>query len=141
MRSSLSEVSYGTKIVALHKAVEKGHKKVVNLIGKELINMRYNGKTPLITVVEMFDKEMAKFLINLEADANAVNYANGETALMAAIETGDIEMVKLLVNEGNADVNQSDLSKNMPLHKARQMGNKEIVEFLESKGASEKKSY
>ena len=130
--SSLPEVSDKAKTVALHKAVENRHQEAVKLIGQEVnVNIRYNGKPPLITAIKMVDKKMTELLIDLGADANAASYENGETALMVAIEMGDIGIVKLLVNKG-ADVNKPDFSKDMPLDKARQRGDEEIVGLLES---------
>jgi ankyrin repeat protein len=88
-------------------------------------------RTPLFSAVMSDQPEAAAFLISRGADVN-IQDLYGDTPLMYAAMSGNRRITSLLLENG-ADVTAKDLSKppKTAAEKARQEGQKEIVELLE----------
>ncbi len=91
------------------------------------------GYTPLHYAAGFGHTEIAKFLLDNKAQANAVA-TNGGTPLHAAALKGYVEIVRLLLAH-MADPNAKAETGNTPLHIGAQQGQKEVVALLLVSGA------
>jgi cytohesin len=93
--------------------------------------------TPIHLAALGCNEEMIRVLLEKGADVNAKSFEeSGYTPLYSAISGGaPLSVVKLLVARG-ADVNaRGSPDACAPLCLARKVGRKDIVEFLQSRGA------
>jgi hypothetical protein len=127
----------------LHMAMTYvGGKKTAELLLSKGANVNakttQNGETPLHRASMCGNKEVAELLISKGADVNAKEN-HGLTPLHSAVFYGGhmkgiIAVMELLISKG-ADVNAKDNGGKTPLSFAKGISNKEIPEFLISKGA------
>lgn len=99
-----------------------------------------NGKTalqaicgwPAVSIEEQKRKfELARFLINKDADVNGVPAGEGETALQAAIRCGDLDIVLLLLcHQAAVNENASSRTRYSALDHAALYGRIDIVKLL-----------
>ncbi|XP_031557741.1 transient receptor potential cation channel subfamily A member 1-like isoform X2 [Actinia tenebrosa] len=78
--------------------------------------------------------DVAKKIIELGADVNALNTNLGTTPLHVACAMGGFEMAKMLV-EMKAALQPKDCSGQTPLHRAAMFGHVQIIEYLLDNGA------
>ncbi|ETO25152.1 ankyrin repeat protein [Reticulomyxa filosa] len=76
--------------------------------------------------------ETAKFLVENGADVNSAGKFARRTILHCAVAQGDIEFVHFLVESKNAKVNMKDNEGKTSIDYARQINNKNLIEYLES---------
>lgn len=118
---------------------EERYKILIDLIenGKESINkvnkMNKKGNTLLASAVIRGKKELAKMLIDNEADINKAN-EEGDNPLMFAVMNENKELVSILLDRG-ANINHKNKEGDTPLICACMHNNTEIVEMLLAKGA------
>ena len=93
----------------------------------------WGGKTTLIHASEQGQTELAKLLVERDADINIQTNA-GETALLLAIWWGHTELVKLLVTN-DADINIQNKAGDTALMKAAKTRRTEIAELLIAQNA------
>jgi ankyrin repeat protein len=105
---------------------------------RRLVNIVFDGRTPLDAATERGRVEIVKLLLDEGADVNWTN-EYGWTALYAAVYYGHIEIVKLLLHSG-ADVNKSNNNGGAALYRAIQDDNKTIVKLLLDSGADPNKA-
>ena len=121
----------------LHNAVRKGNLNIVNFIMKHIHSKIRNsyleshnkiGYTPLHIACEKGYFEIAKLLLEMGADLNALdNY--GSTPLFNACESCNPDLVRLLLEKG-VDLNHRNNKGNTLYHLACLNGNLEIVQIL-----------
>jgi ankyrin repeat protein len=87
--------------------------------------------------------EIANFFHQQVADISNRNLFRGETLLSLAIQKGSLEEIKLLFKMGvNLDIKIFGAEKMSALHRACELGRKDVVEYLLEKGANkEVKNY
>ena len=151
---------------ALHCASWKGHAEVAKLLisqgAKINVTTSMMASTPLHYAVMRGDKQIVELLLNKGANINAKN-RDSSTPLLEAMEStkagnrevvellvakgakvpalhlaayrGDIENVKKYLQDGTDVDSQGDFGCTA-LHTAANGGNKDVVEFLISKGAT-----
>lgn len=90
------------------------------------------GFTTLMIACEHNHLEISKLLLDAKANPNLENV--GDTALMIAASSGNLDLVKLLIRKG-ARVNNKNVMGMTALSVAEQKKHREVVEFLESRGA------
>lgn len=107
--------------------------KELYFINKDTINAKNDYSfTPLIIATYRNNKNCVKFLLKHHAD---VTYNSDEgTALLGACYKGSFSIAKLLI-KNKSDVNAIGPNNISPLIFAVQSKNKELVEYLLSKGA------
>jgi ankyrin repeat protein len=101
---------------------------------------------PLIKAASGNHVEIAKILLRAGASVNAI-VPSDETALINAAQSGHLEMVQFLVEEAKADISLGVIANpehkpqwRSPLSEARRMKHKDVVAYLKSKGAVERRS-
>ena len=107
----------------LHKAAERGHKEVVQLLiesGADQNVVDKRGRTSLHWAVSKGHKEVVQLLIENGADLNVAD-EEGTTPLHCAARSCNKEMVKLLIERGT-DLNVADEGGRTPLHWAAERG-------------------
>jgi len=117
----------------LSMAAEKGNKEIVKLLIEKgaKIDVRIDRDPILIWAIKNDDIELAKLLIDRDANVNVQdNYGN--TPLSMAAEKGNKEIVKLLIEKG-ADVNGGHSFRKAPL---MQTCDPEIMTLLLLNGAN-----
>lgn len=88
------------------------------------------GRTAL-QVMMMGSVPVANLLLNFGADPNVRDRSTGDTPLHDAARTGFTDTVRLLV-QFQADPNALNNENRRPIDVARQNGNSEVVDFLET---------
>jgi len=126
---------------ALHRAVMKRHKEVVELLLAEGANAnvkdQWPGLTPLHYAVENNFKEIAELLLSKGADVDARrDYPAGDTPLHSAARKGHKDIVDLLIKKG-ADVNARNDKGETPIKVVGDRNRQEIVDLLKKHGAIE----
>lgn len=87
------------------------------------------GNTPLIIAIQAKNMAAVQKLIERGADLNVLN-GEEKTPLMVAVENENEPAVRLLVNNPATDLSAEDLTEDTPLHKAVDLGNKNILNLL-----------
>jgi hypothetical protein len=118
---------------AFIKACLKGDRhealRIINL-GLVDINANYNGSTPLFLACRSGNSDIAKLLIEKQADVNLARKMDGKTPLHVTFENEHFELFALLLNFG-ADIDQVQTTSNQPLlHTACEWGNVRAATFL-----------
>ena len=93
----------------------------------------YNSRTPLHAASADGVADVAQWLLDIGADANAYTESR-ETPLYFAAMNGHLELVRILLSHG-ADVNAATTDNYTPLHKASSGGHINVVQLLIEKGA------
>ena len=88
----------------------------------------FSGETPLITQIQLGERENAQRLLQAGADANAAT-ADGERPLHIAAKEGRDDLVQLLA-EFQAEVDGADQVGRTALHSASQGGHHAAVQVL-----------
>ncbi|MEP6664773.1 MAG: ankyrin repeat domain-containing protein, partial [Verrucomicrobiota bacterium] len=120
---------------ALHRAVDAGHKEMVELLIAHKADVEAKnfstGATSLHLASQKGFKAIAEILLKNKADVNARNgqNQNGNTPLHLAAAAGHKAVAELLLSNG-ADVNVKDGSGATPLIDAIQGKNLEMAKFL-----------
>lgn len=112
-------------MTALHWAVDKDHKAVVDflLANKADVNARDSrGMTPLHFAAEFNYTDVAESLLRSGADVNAKT-SDGRTPFFSAVAKGSNAVAELLLAAAGADVNSRDMEGETPLHRAVLSGN------------------
>lgn len=117
----------------LNEAILTGNNRMIELLiaNKADVNAPdKTGPTPLQEATEMREMGAMELLLAHNADVNGRN-AEGSTALqyLGSTSDGDIPEAKLLLAHG-ANVNNRDNEGNTPLHRAAEIGSKELTELL-----------
>ncbi|MEI6513700.1 MAG: ankyrin repeat domain-containing protein [bacterium] len=125
---------------ALFKAVRAGNlKKVRTLIAKgvDMNSTDDDGQTPIMIAVKSRYVEVAKLLIEKDAEGADINAKDkrGDTALMFAAQEGFTNTVKMLIELG-ADVNATNIENETPLIYATFGGHTKTVKALLDMGAN-----
>ena len=94
----------------------------------------FSGETPLITQIQLGERENAQRLLQAGADANAAT-ADGERPLHIAAKEGRDDLVQLLA-EFQAEVDGADQVGRTALHSASQGGHHAAVQVLLKLGAN-----
>lgn len=121
----------------IRASTDTGHIEIVKLLIKSgadinTRNIFNNGALAFALWDGHFD--IAKYLIKSGADVNITD-ETGNTVLIWASGEGNIELVKLFIDSG-ASVNYKNVySDQTALVLARESGHKDIVKYLQSKGA------
>jgi ankyrin repeat protein len=122
---------------ALHWAVFKGHKELVDILLKAGANPKAanrEGSTPLWIASVNGDAAIVEALLTAGADPNE-KLPLGRTPLMTASRTGNVAAMKVLVDRG-ADVNARETQRGTtPLMWAADEGHADAVKFLIDRGA------
>lgn len=130
---------------ALTYATSNANTKLVHILIKNGVNIKVVDKnefSPLMRVVQVEDKNFTRDEINnrlsiiksLLSEGADVNYltSNGNNALAIASCKGAPEIIKFLIESG-ADINQNHYDDSfIPLVKAVQCGNLEVIQVLAS---------
>jgi ankyrin repeat protein len=96
-----------------------------------------DGQSPLMIAVANKDVEVARVLLNSQANTNVANKMTGQTALIEAISLGaPSDLVNLLLSKMN-DVNARDKKQKTALAYAVELRNCPAVEALMGKGAQD----
>jgi FOG: Ankyrin repeat len=97
-----------------------------------------NGGTPLILASTSGHLTTVKFLVEEgHANVEAKDKEDGYTPLIWASGNGDLTTVKFLVEEGHANVEAKDNDGSTALGWAKMCGERRVVAYLRSKGATE----
>lgn len=94
----------------------------------------YEGLSPLHLAVLRGHKDLARMLLNVGADINAMDIKSGQSPLMHAVESNNVDMVHFLIETG-CDVNSQSYSGNTALHSACGRGQVDTVRLLLKSGA------
>ena len=119
-------------------AVEMKDRDLITLLhdlGANIEAIDGGGKMPLSLAIIKKDPQMVQFLHSLGVDINRRNISGWTCLTSTILFFPDIKMIKILLELG-ADVHQKDMYGGTPLTCAKRMGNQEIVQLLESKGAT-----
>ncbi|XP_044595982.1 putative ankyrin repeat protein RF_0381 [Cotesia glomerata] len=140
-----------TNCTALHLAVSKGNKKIVELLLKNNADINieancldsdedpkysvvqeYFNRTPLLLAIAQENKEIVELLIKNNADVN-LKTSNGESALGLALKSNNKELIEMLLTAG-VDINLH--SENVTsLHWAVANNNYAVAEYLINHGS------
>ncbi|CAD6227550.1 GSCOCG00001233001-RA-CDS [Cotesia congregata] len=140
-----------TNCTALHLAVSKGNKKIVELLLKNNADINieancldsnedpkysvakeYFNRTPLLLAVAQENKEIVELLIKNNADIN-LKTSTGESALGLALKSNNKELIEILLTAG-VDINLH--SENVTsLHWAVANNNYLVAEYLINHGS------
>uniref|UniRef100_UPI0037E80BD4 B-cell lymphoma 3 protein homolog isoform X2 n=1 Tax=Semicossyphus pulcher TaxID=241346 RepID=UPI0037E80BD4 len=94
----------------------------------------FEGLSPLHLAVLRGHKDLARLLLNVGADINAMDIKSGQSPLMHAVESNNADMVHFLIERG-CDVNSQSYSGNTALHSACGRGQVDTVRLLLKSGA------
>lgn len=121
---------------ALHWAVEKGHKEIVEML-VPVTDVKISddiGWTALHFAARNGNNELIQMLLKADAPVDPVDI-HGHTPLLLAASSGDVQAVKTLVT-AKANISVEDQDNNTALHVVVLSGVIEVVKYLLSKGAS-----
>jgi ankyrin repeat protein len=123
----------------LHRAVGKGHNKVVEVLikrGADLNLVDGGGLTPLHWAALFGLSETGKILLDAKADLN-IQTKSGETPLHLCAEKGKVEFVKMLLDAGaKTDIRDKGAGGGaIPYDAAKKAGQKEVMTLLKPEGA------
>jgi len=93
-----------------------------------------DGISALDMAIKFKRKDIIQFCIDQGFELNTTTRKSGITPVMLAACFSDLDMMEILLNNGG-DVNVTDCSGMAPKDYAKKLGQKKMVEFLESKGA------
>ncbi|RUM70292.1 MAG: ankyrin repeat domain-containing protein, partial [Sulfurovum sp.] len=93
-----------------------------------------DGISALDMAIKFKRKDIIQFCIDQGFELNTTTRKSGITPVMLAACFSDLDMMKILLNNGG-DINVTDCSGMAPKDYAKKLGQKKMVEFLESKGA------
>ena len=119
--------------VAIMVASLSGHLVLVKKLYARGAEINPAGWTPLTYAATNGKTEVARYLLEIGADPNAVS-ANGTTALMMAVRGGHTDTVELLLTKG-ADVNLRNQNGASALAWATRGGFDTIEKALQKRGA------
>ncbi len=120
----------------IHAARDGNLQAVQNYLnsGGDVNHKNQYGGTAIMFAARANHVEIAKILIEANADLNIHGAYAGTTALIWAAQHGSFEIVKLLV-ENNAKINAKNHKGETALNFANNGNFKEIADYLKSKGA------
>ena len=93
-----------------------------------------DGISALDMAIKFKRKDIIQFCIDQGFELNTTTRKSGITPVMLAACFSDLDMMEILLNNGG-DVSVTDCSGMAPKDYAKKLGQKKMVEFLESKGA------
>lgn len=125
----------------LHDAITSGNQENVRKLLEEDTTLiwenGFDGESALILAVKRKDLSMVKLLLSIESSlAKSDRDHAGLTPLHWAVRTNNKEIAEVLL-QNNARMNEEDIFDNTPLALAQATGNKTMIDFLKSKGATE----
>ncbi|KAI9660882.1 MAG: hypothetical protein M1821_009209 [Bathelium mastoideum] len=123
---------------SLHTAVRSDDAELVASLvhfGAEINATNKTGMSPLTLAVALGRLNVARVLLNLKADLNAVKIKTGTTVLHYAAWSGEAEIVQILRDPG-ATVDLQDHIGRTPLHYAADCGYAKVVALLLDMGAN-----
>lgn len=135
-----ADVSIGDKMAEhtpLHLACVAGNVQVVQLLLEYAANPEQVDKAgfyPFHHAVAHKNKDVVEFLLEQGFDPNIASHKDGVTALHMAAEFNHLEIMKLLLGHGAA-VDQPDINKLTPLHRATMADNNVAAQILLQWGA------
>ena len=127
---------------ALNKAVEHGHKEVVQEFldaGAEINMADWRGRTPLYWAAMLGRKDIVQLLLDREAQTNIAD-ADGWAPLHKSAWKGDKQVVQVLLEAG-AELESTNQKGETPLYLAARWGNKNVQELLLERGAKTNQIY
>ncbi|XP_071108992.1 ankyrin repeat domain-containing protein 50-like [Haliotis cracherodii] len=123
----------------LHWACRGGHMDMMKyLLSQHSVDIHSRGKfgsTPLMKAVYYGNRDMFKFLVSQGANVSQVD-DDGDNILHWACIGGHVGMVKYLLSQHIIDINSRSKKGKTPLMKAAYYGQRDVLEFLVSKGAN-----
>jgi ankyrin repeat protein len=121
------EISNGLPLIIAIKT--KNNELLELLYSDNIINITVDGLSPLISAINVKNKEAINFLLNKKVNIN-YNLAEG-TPLIAAIKSKNLEMIKYLIDNG-ATIDK--ISNNTtPLIESAGIGDKKLIQELLSR--------
>lgn len=102
--------------------------------GVDIYEVDSDGVSALDMAIKFKRLDVIGFCIDKGFDLNSTKRKSGITPVMLASCFSNIEMMKLLLDNGG-DVNVSDKTGMSPKDYAKKLGQKKMVEFLDSRGA------
>ncbi|KAJ3652487.1 hypothetical protein Zmor_018447 [Zophobas morio] len=117
---------------SLLEAVRTGNLEITEFLlskGCKVNQIDSDGNTPLTNAVKSKNINMVRVLVNAGSDVCKVGQS-GRTPLSVAAELQNLDLVKLLLDKGASPTIQTVFIE------AIQAGNRQIVEYLQQKGAS-----
>lgn len=122
----------------LHCACAHGDKKLIEELLSQGISINaknIHGETVLHAACEMNRLDVVELLLGKGADANIFDRF-GQTILMQAFDNRNRALLKLLLEKAiHLNVNATDVSGRTLLHKACELGDKELVEMVLARNA------
>ena len=144
LSSSMVNVNryYVDQSPALNKAVEHGHKEVVQAFldaGAEINMADWRGRTPLYWAAMLGHKDIVQILLDREAQSNIAD-TDGWTPLHKSAWKGDKHVAQVLLEAG-AQPESTNKKGETPLYLAARWGNKDVQRLLLERGAKTKQIY
>ncbi|CAG9980499.1 unnamed protein product [Clonostachys byssicola] len=119
---------------AIAEACVHGRKGILQLLLQHGQGVNHHTSPPLVFASMHGNIEMARMLLEKNAEIDAFESELGWNALMTAASSGKIELVELLLNHG-ADINLQGKDGSSPLGIAARQGHEEIVDLLLDRAA------
>lgn len=130
---NIMEIELQRKLGAMIHA-DKDISNVIKTLNEYSTEIDLIGGTPLNHAVNYNRNEIIKYLINRNANVNAL-FEKNYSPLMSAVDGKNIEIVELLLEKG-ANVNLKDKHGNDALFKAVDTLNLDLIELLIKAGAN-----
>ena len=116
----------------LHAATTNENKEIVDLLLDAGINIEVGNHlkdSPLLTCIEQGKYEMAKYLIEKEADVNKKGCQNRHALSKLILYAWNMPFAYYLLQKG-CDINQTAIDKQSLLNDAASTNNREAIDFL-----------
>ena len=121
---------------ALHKAAERGHDEIVDVILKHDRKVEYHNRrkeTPLHKATQMGHLNIVEILILQKANVNATDRYD-ICPIHQAAKKGHDKVIELLIDHG-AFVDAKDKNQEIPLHHAARRGHPKVIDLLLKHGS------